>query len=68
MRTPIEIMIDEACEEKESVEDIAQRISQEVIGHIDLMYPLMWKNVPKTARVSVRNTIINEIRFRFKGR
>ena len=49
----------EDCEELGRMwrEEIAER----VIGHIDTMYPAMWQNVPKTARTSIRNTIINTL-------
>lgn len=64
-------MIDAACgitdeppplrapndEEKEAARDVAAH----VIQHIDDMYPKMWDGVPKTARVSVRNTIYNRV-------
>jgi hypothetical protein len=70
-RSPIEMMIDAACgvtdeppplrspndEEKEAARDVAAH----VIQHIDDMYPKMWDGVPKTARVSVRNTIYNRV-------
>ena len=70
-RSPIEMMIDAACgitnepppirapndEEKEAARDVAAH----VIQHIDDMYPKMWDGVPKTARVSVRNTIHNRV-------
>jgi hypothetical protein len=39
----------------------AQAIAFEVLGHIDTMYPAMWNGVPKTARVSLRNTIVRAI-------
>ena len=70
-RSPIEMMIDAACgisdeppplrapndEEKEAARDVAAH----VIQHIDDMYPKMWEGMPKTARVSVRNTIYNRV-------
>jgi hypothetical protein len=33
-----------------------------VLHHIDEMYPSMWDSVPKSARTSIRNTIINRLR------
>jgi hypothetical protein len=71
-RLPINRLIDAACgiDEKEA-SGIARRqaspeecrqakaLADEVIGHIDAMYPAMWQNVPKTARISVRNTVYN---------
>jgi hypothetical protein len=32
-----------------------------IMDHIDTMYPAMWLAVPKCARVSVRNTIVNAV-------
>lgn len=40
----------------------AERIAEEVIGHIDTMYPKMWEGVSKNARRSLRGCIINEVR------
>jgi hypothetical protein len=39
----------------------ANAVASEVIYHIDQMYPGMWEGVPTTARLSVRNTIINRV-------
>lgn len=63
-------MIDAACglshepprrsptdEEKAAAWDVAAH----VIQHIDDMYPKMWEGVPKTAHLSVRNTIFNRV-------
>jgi hypothetical protein len=33
-----------------------------VVGHIDTAYPNMWQGVPKLARTSIRNHIINQLR------
>lgn len=40
---------------------IAERVAEEAIGHIDTMYPKMWENVPRSARVSLRGSIINTV-------
>lgn len=40
--------------------EVARAVADEVIHHIDTMYPAMWGVVPKAARTSVRNTIINQ--------
>jgi len=64
--SPIEKMVDAACgyqEEKLSVDEKAERIRNEVIGHIDLMYPGMWEGVPKTARISLRNLIEQQVKL-----
>lgn len=37
-------------------------IAAEVLRHIDTMYPAMWETAPKTARTSVRNTIISQVK------
>jgi hypothetical protein len=42
----------------------AELIAFNVLAHIDEMYPAMWTGVPKTARTSLRNTIIRQINFR----
>ena len=61
-RTPIAIAIDDAC----GVDDVSEvrpldpdEIAESIIGHIDTMYPKMWEGVPKTARMSLRNTVLN---------
>ena len=36
--------------------------ADEVLHHIDTMYPAMWKGVAKTARTSIRNTIKSQMR------
>ena len=69
MKSPIEAMIDQACgytpsakrEATETEKDVARGVADEVIWHIDEMYPAMWVGVPKTARVSVRNTAYNKV-------
>ena len=40
----------------------ADAVAFTVMDHIDTMYPAMWLSVPKTARVSVRNTIVRAVR------
>ena len=46
---------------KESVREDAEHIAMMVIHHIDTMYPACWNGVPKIARTSIRNTIINQV-------
>lgn len=46
----------------EETECRAEEVATNVIHHIDTMYPNMWEGVPKTARVSIRNTIIREVK------
>ncbi|MNL23879.1 hypothetical protein D3C87_1452880 [compost metagenome] len=41
----------------------ADMVAFTVMEHIDTMYPGMWLAVPKSARVSVRNTIIRAIKL-----
>jgi len=41
----------------------ADMIAYTVMEHIDTMYPAMWLAVPKSARVSVRNTIVRAVRL-----
>jgi hypothetical protein len=38
-----------------------QLVVIKVLDHIDTMYPKMWESVPKSARTSLRNTIVNSI-------
>lgn len=40
----------------------AERIAFEILYHIDTMYPQMWGAVPASARVSIKNTIIRQIK------
>lgn len=67
-RSPIEIMIDEACgydpsaQEKQSKDEFREDFAQAVLNHIDTMYPSMWDGVPKTARTSIRNFIRSRIK------
>lgn len=49
----------------EIIQEAAQEIASAVLHHIDTMYPGMWRDVPRNARISVRNTIINEVKARF---
>ena len=46
------------CYECDSINDVAN----EVLHHIDIMYPKMWKAVARTARTSIRNTIKSKVR------
>lgn len=48
--------------------ELATDVASILLCHIDQMYPDMWKNVPRTARISIRNTIIREINSRFHSR
>lgn len=54
-------MVKESRMDKETLqaasEEVAEAVANEVIYHIDQMYPKMWEGVPKTARVSVRNVV-----------
>jgi hypothetical protein len=69
--SPIERMIDQACghcpslpvrrEPTDEQKAAAYEIAQRVIFHIDEMYPGMWRGAAKTARVSIRNTIVAEV-------
>ena len=71
MRTPIEIMIDKVCGYNPNVKlsrcamehekRQAYNLASEVIDHIDKMYPVVWTGAPKTARISIRNTIYNRV-------
>lgn len=70
-RSPIERMIDEACgipdgPPEPPPEFNVRRIVEDVIGHIDTMYPGMWKGVPKTARTSLRGCIHNSVSAELK--
>lgn len=70
-RSPIERAIDAACGVPPSVvparraataaeKEAAKVVAEELISHIDQMYPAMWQGVPKTARTSVKNTVYNQ--------
>ncbi len=39
----------------------ADMVAFKVMDHIDTMYPEIWENVPKIARVSIRNTIVRSV-------
>lgn len=47
-------------------DEIASEVASEALYHIDQMYPDMWKNVPRTARISLRNIIVRSIRHKVK--
>ena len=40
--------------------DLADDMSVSLMNHIDTMYPQLWENAPRTARLSIRNTIRNQ--------
>ena len=40
-------------------EERADDLAVYIMHHIDEMYPQIWKNVPRSARTSIRNSIIN---------
>jgi hypothetical protein len=40
--------------------DLADEMSVSLINHIDAMYPQLWENAPRSARLSIRNTIRNQ--------
>lgn len=42
--------------------DCGYDVACKVLHHIDTMYPVMWDDAPKSARESVGNTIIREVR------
>jgi len=44
----------------EDAQEVAEAVAIEVLHHIDSMYPAMWTAVAKNARISIRNTIINQ--------
>lgn len=70
-RSPIEVLIDQACAQasvdgrrrrpSETETELAERVAGSALFHIDQMYPAMWTGVAKTARRSLRNTIIAEV-------
>lgn len=39
----------------------SDEVSTAVLHHIDTMYPAMWKAVPKSARDSLRKTIVIQV-------
>lgn len=40
----------------------AYAIADRVLQHIDAVYPAIWAKVPRSARVSVRNSIVTAVR------
>jgi hypothetical protein len=40
----------------------AAAIADRVLQHIDAVYPAMWAQVPRSARVSVRDSIVAAVR------
>lgn len=51
----------DTCSDCYEIDDAAN----EILHHIDKMYPAMWTGVASTARTSIKNTIKSEIRARF---
>lgn len=49
-----------------NVEYISEGIKNEIIHHIDRMYPKMWEGVPKSARTSLSNTLISAVELRIR--
>lgn len=43
------------------LKDLAHDVASEVLHHIDTMYPVMWQGAPQSARISVRNTIVQAV-------
>lgn len=41
--------------------EVADQVALEVVNHVDQQYPAMWERVPKTARVSLRNFVYNQV-------
>ena len=71
-KSPIERMIDDATGYKPAAsqkkrtlsaeeKQIAVDAGNELIWYIDRMYPEMWEGVHKSARTSVKNTVINRV-------
>lgn len=52
--------IAEQAGDAEDAQDVAEAVAIEVLNHIDTMYPAMWVAVAKSARTSIRNTIIGQ--------
>jgi len=46
---------------RELVKEIAMDIGKEVVAHIEMMYPAAISATPSTFKLSVRNTVFNEI-------
>ena len=47
--------------DRELVKEIAMDIGKAVVHHIETMYPVMFDAVASAARLSIRNTVYNEI-------
>lgn len=73
MTSPLEKLIDNATGYKaapmpkkrnpatDAQKKIAYAAGDELIWHIDQMYPSMWEGVPKSARTSIKNTVYNRV-------
>ena len=68
MTSPLEQLVDQACKHcppkfrpTAKDRDDASDVAQQVIHHIDTMYPAMWKGAPQTARTSIRNTVYSRV-------
>lgn len=48
---------------QERPEDIAYSVAEEIVGHLELMYPAALKAVPKTARVSLKNFSQSQVKM-----
>lgn len=46
---------------RELVKEIAMDIGKEVVAHIEIMYPDAIRATPSTFKLSVRNTVFNQI-------
>ncbi len=47
--------------DRELIKDVAMDIGKAVVHHIETMYPKMFDAVGQSAKLSVRNTVFNEI-------
>ena len=46
----------------------AYAVADRVLRHIDSVYPALWAQVPRAARVSVRNSIVAAVRVELGDR
>jgi len=49
---------------KEWRSDVAYSVAHALLHHIDQMYPKMWEGVAKSARLSIKNTILRALELR----
>lgn len=63
-KPPVKVDIsvsDQASSAFKPYAEVADQVALEVVNHVDQQYPAMWDKVPKTARVSLRNFVYDQV-------